>query len=61
MFDAIENAIIKGAATKTEAQQSIALLRELMDAGHNIVASWERGDLAGAVNRLECAMDEIES
>lgn len=60
MFDAIENAIIKSAASNAEAQQSIALLREVMDAGHSVVANWESGDLAGAVTRLSAAVEQIE-
>ena len=37
-----------------------AACTELMELGREVVANWEQGDLALAVNRLRVAMDEIE-
>jgi hypothetical protein len=37
-----------------------AVCTELMELGREVVANWEQGDLAFAVNRLRVAMDEIE-
>ena len=35
-----------------------ALNREIRNAARSVVARWERGDLAGAVNRLDLALDD---
>lgn len=35
-----------------------AALHEMVAASQDVVAAWERGDLAGAVNLLECASVE---
>jgi hypothetical protein len=61
MRDTIANAIIRGAKTNTEARESVAAITELIDAAQEVRASWERGDLAGAVTRLSAALDEIDS
>jgi hypothetical protein len=53
--------LVHEARTVAEAER-IAALRdeyiELAAAGWNVIDSWESGDLAGAVNALESAVDE---
>lgn len=36
------------------------LVRELIDAAHNVVECWQDGDLASAVNELSAALDRME-
>lgn len=49
---------------RSDSAQACSLLDKLkamVDAADHVVKNWSRGDLAGAVNKLEAAADEAEA